>query len=310
MKILYAGTPDVAVPPLRHLTEQPDLDVVAVLTRTDAPKGRKKTLTPSPVADAATELGIPVIKANRVDDTITEQIRATGAEAAAVVAYGALLRRAALDAVPLGWVNLHFSLLPAWRGAAPVQRALMAGEMTAGATTFVLDEGMDTGPVLRTLTDPVRDDDVAGTVLTRLAHLGAPVLADSLRDLSAGVQTAPQTGEASLAPKLTGADGRIDWQAPADRISALVRAVTPEPGAWTELEGLRFKITGRVVERADQPGWSPGQVRLHDRAVLVGTGTHPVELTEVQPSGKKSMQAGDWGRGHLAQHGVGEVRFT
>ncbi|KAA9393395.1 methionyl-tRNA formyltransferase [Kocuria coralli] len=304
MKVLYAGTPDVAVAPLRHLAAAEDIDVVGVLTRTDAPVGRKKVLRPSPVAAAADELGLPVIKANRVDQETVERIRRTGAEAAAVVAYGALLKRDALDAVPLGWVNLHFSILPAWRGAAPVQRSLLAGEMTAGATTFVLEEGMDTGPVLRTFTEPVRDDDVAGTVLARLSDLGAPVLLDSLRDLVAGVQPRPQAGQASLASKLTGPDGRIDWGRPAPEIAARVRAVTPEPGAWTEMDGARFKITDRVAEHPGVTDLAPGAVTLRDKRVLVGTSTHAVELLQVQPAGKKTMAAGDWARGRLGADGT------
>lgn len=315
----------MAVGPLQYLAAEPDIDVVAVLTRTDAAVGRKKVLTPSPVAQAAADLGIPAIKANRVDPGVLAQISASSADVGAVVAYGALLKPEALEALPLGWVNLHFSALPAWRGAAPVQQSLLAGETTAAATTFVLDAGMDTGPILRTLTDPVRHDDVAGTVLERLGVMGAPVLADSLRDLAAGVQPSPQRGDSSLAPKLTGMDGRIDWGQPAERIVARVRAVTPEPGAWTELDGTRFKLTGRVVPLggADSTGdgtselrVGPGLVRLQGKRVLVGTGTLPVELTTVQPAGKKSMAAADWARGRLtaAQSGpatdTAEVRFA
>lgn len=299
MKVLYAGTPAVAVAPLHHLSGCSEIEVVAVLTRQDAPVGRKKVLTPSPVAAAAQELGYPVIKANRVDAATVDRIRETKAEIGAVVAYGALLKQEALNALPLGWVNLHFSLLPAWRGAAPVQHALLAGEMTAGATTFVLDEGMDTGPVLRTFTDPVHDDDVAGTVLTRLSELGAPVLADSLRDLTQGVAPRPQMGEASLAPKLSADDGRVRWGEPAEAVAARIRAVTPEPGAWTELDGARFKITDRVVPHAEAAPLAPGRVAVVNKRVLVGTGTHPVEVTHVQPAGKKPMVARDWARGRL-----------
>lgn len=314
MKVLFAGTPQVAVEPLKHLAAQEDLDVVAVLTRPDAPVGRKKTLTPSPVAQAAAELGLTVIKADRVDAAVIDQIQVTGAQVGAVVAYGALLKPAALEALPMGWVNLHFSALPAWRGAAPVQQSLLAGENTAAATTFVLDEGMDTGPVLRRFTDPVRADDVAGTVLNRLSELGAPVLAESLRDLANGVTPTPQTSHGTKAPKLTGADGRIDWNQPAERIAARVRAVTPEPGAWTELDGARFKITGHVVQRHEpdlhEAAPEPGQVMIHHGSVLVGTGTHPVELTQVQPAGKKSMAASDWARGRMAGADTAEVKFA
>ncbi|MDO4254777.1 MAG: methionyl-tRNA formyltransferase [Kocuria sp.] len=313
MKVLYAGTPHVAATPLQYLAAQPDIDVVAVVTRTDAPVGRKKVLTPSPVAQTAVQLGIPVIKADRVDTGIIAQIQATGADIAAVVAYGALLKRDALEAIPRGWVNLHFSALPAWRGAAPVQHSLLAGETVAAATTFVLDEGMDTGPVLRGFTDPVRPDDTAGTVLNRLSELGGSVLADSLRDLASGVTPTPQTGVPSKAPKLTAADGRLDWQQPASALIARVRAVTPEPGAWTEFDGARFKITGHLQEHtedgAQEESLSPGEVVVIHRNVLVGTGSVPVELTSVQPSGRRSMTAVDWARGRLTGTQPGEVIF-
>lgn len=314
MKVLFAGTPQVAVAPLKHLAHQEDIEIVGVLTRPDAPLGRKRTLTPSPVAQAARELGLRVITANRVDADVIDEIQETDAQVGAVVAYGALLKPAALQALPLGWVNLHFSALPAWRGAAPVQRSLLAGETTAAATTFVLDEGMDTGPILRSFTEPVRADDVAGTVLERLSHLGAPVLADSLRDLVAGVTPTAQTGQATNAPKLSGADGRLDWGQPAEDIAARVRAVTPEPGAWTDLDGARFKITGHVVEDIGElrpkDSVQPGQVQVKDGVVLVGTGTQPVALTRVQPSGKKSMAATDWARGRLAGADTSEVKFS
>ncbi|MFW6188742.1 MAG: methionyl-tRNA formyltransferase [Actinomycetota bacterium] len=297
MKILYAGTPSVAVPALAHLAERPGVDVAAVLTRTDAPVGRKKVLTASPVAEEAARRGIPVLKANRVDAELTERIRALGADVAAVVAYGALVPQAALDAVPHGWINLHFSLLPQWRGAAPVQRALMAGDTVVGASTFLLEAGLDTGPVVGTLTDEVRPDDTAGTVLDRLSRTAAPLLADSLRAVVDGTaRPVAQEGEVSLAPKLTGEDGRVRWADPAVAVSHRVRGVTPEPGAWTVLAGRRFKL-GPVVARPDQRGLAPGRCALRDGTVLVGTGSHAVELTQVQPAGKRPMDAAAWARG-------------
>ena len=297
MKILYAGTPDVAVPSLVHLAERPDVEVLAVLTRTDAPVGRKRVLTPSPVAEEAARRGIPVLKANRVDIGLTEQIRGLGADVAAVVAYGALIPRAALDAVPHGWINLHFSLLPQWRGAAPVQRALMAGDTVVGASTFLLEAGLDTGPVIGTMTDEVRPDDTAGTVLDRLSRTAAPLLGDSLRAVVDGAaRPAPQEGDVTLAPKLTAEDGRVGWTDPAVAVVHRVRGVTPEPGAWTELAGRRLKLD-RVVARPDQRDLAPGQCALRDGAVLVGTGSHAVQLTSVQPAGKKPMDAAAWARG-------------
>ncbi|MFI7482711.1 methionyl-tRNA formyltransferase [Kocuria sp. M1R5S2] len=304
MKILYAGTPSVAVPPLVHLAERPDVEIVAVLTRTDAPVGRRKVLTPSPVAVEAERRGLPVLKANRVDGPLTERIRDLGAEIAAVVAYGALVPQPALDALPHGWINLHFSLLPRWRGAAPVQRALMAGETLVGATTFLLEAGLDTGPVVGSMTDEVRPDDTAGTVLERLSRTAAPLLGDSLRAVVDGAaRPVPQEGEVTHAPKLSAQDGRVRWTDPAVAVAHRVRGVTPEPGAWTELAGRRFKLD-RVVPRPDQRDLAPGQCVLRGSAVLVGTGSYAVQLTEVQPSGKRPMDAAAWARGRGAEDEV------
>jgi methionyl-tRNA formyltransferase len=306
VKILYAGTPSVAVPPLVHLAERPDTEIVAVLTRPDAPVGRKKVRTPSPVAREAGDRGIPVLKADRVDAGTTERIRALDVDVAAVVAYGALVPPAALEAVPHGWINLHFSLLPQWRGAAPVQRALMAGDTVVGASTFVLEAGLDTGPVVGTLTDELRPEDTAGTVLERLSRAAAPLLADSLRAVVDGTaRPAPQQGDVSLAPKLTAEEARVRWTDPAVAVVHRVRGVTPEPGAWTELDGRRLKLD-RVVARPGEHGLAPGHCVLRGSEVLVGTGSSAVQLTRVQPAGKKPMDAAAWARGRAAQ---GEVVF-
>ncbi|MFW3385772.1 UNVERIFIED_CONTAM: methionyl-tRNA formyltransferase [Kocuria sp. CPCC 205274] len=304
MKILYAGTPSVAVPPLVHLAERPDVEIVAVLTRTDAPVGRKKVLTPSPVAEEAGRRGLPVLKANRVDAELTERIRGLGADVAAVVAYGALVPQAALDAVPHGWINLHFSLLPQWRGAAPVQRALMAGDTVVGASTFLLEAGLDTGPVLGTMTDEVRPDDTAGTVLERLSRTAAPLLADSLRAVVDGsARPAPQQGDVTHAPKLTAEDGRVRWSDPAVAVAHRVRGATPEPGAWTRLEERRLKLD-LVLPRPDVRDLAPGRCVLRGDAVLVGTGSYAVQLTRVQPAGKKTMEATAWARGRSTEDEV------
>jgi methionyl-tRNA formyltransferase len=304
VKILYAGTPSVAVPSLVHLAERPDVEIVAVLTRTDAPVGRKKVLTPSPVAEEAGRRGLPVLKANRVDAELTERIRGLGADVAAVVAYGALVPQAALDAVPHGWINLHFSLLPQWRGAAPVQRALMAGDTVVGASTFLLEAGLDTGPVLGTMTDEVRPDDTAGTVLERLSRTAAPLLADSLRAVVDGsARPAPQQGDATHAPKLTAEDGRVRWTDPAVAVAHRVRGATPEPGAWTLLDDRRLKLD-RVAPRPDVRDLAPGRCVLRGDAVLVGTGSYAVQLTRVQPAGKKTMEATAWARGRSTEDEV------
>jgi methionyl-tRNA formyltransferase len=303
VRVLFAGTPAVAVPSLDALV-QAGFDVVAVLTRPDAPIGRKRVLTPSPVAARAAELGIEVIHAAKVDADVTARIAATAPDAAAIVAYGGLIPRPALDIPRHGGINLHFSLLPAWRGAAPVQRAVIAGDDITGAVTFLLEEGLDTGPVFGTLTEAVRPDDTSGALLERLSHSGAVLLAQTLSAIEAGrAVPVPQSGAVSLAPKLGIDDGRINWHEPALAIGRRARGVTPEPGAWTTLDGQRVKLEP-VVLRGDTPALLPGQVLLAGKSVLVGTGSHPVELTRIQPSGKKMMAAADWARGQAALESV------
>jgi methionyl-tRNA formyltransferase len=296
MRVLFAGTPAVAVPSLDKLV-QAGFDVVAVLTRPDAPVGRKRVLTPSPVARRAAELGIDVIHAAKVDADVTARIAAINPDVAAIVAYGGLIPPAALDVPRHGWINLHFSLLPAWRGAAPVQRAVIAGDDVTGAVTFQLEAGLDTGPVFGTLTESVGPDDTAGLLLERLSHSGAVLLAQTLSAVDAGqAAPQPQQGDVSLAPKLTLDDGRIDWHQPALAIGRRARGVTPEPGAWTTLDGQRVKLEP-VRLRPDVTDLSPGALTLNGKSVLAGTGSHAVELTRIQPAGKKMMAAADWARG-------------
>lgn len=293
----------MAVPALDALVAA-GFDVVAVLTRPDAPLGRKRILTPSPVAARAAELGIEIIHATRVDAAVTARIAAAAPDVAAIVAYGGLIPRAALDIPRHGWINLHFSLLPAWRGAAPVQRAIIAGDDITGAVTFRLEEGLDTGPVFGTVTEAVRPTDTAGDLLERLSHSGAVLLSQTLSAVDAGRASAiPQQGEVSLAPKLGLDDGRLDWQQPALAIGRRARGVTPEPGAWTMWDGQRVKLEPLVL-RPGAPALRPGQLVLDGKAVLVGTGSHPVELTRVQPSGKKMMNAADWARGQATLESV------
>ncbi|MFK0002634.1 methionyl-tRNA formyltransferase [Paenarthrobacter sp. NPDC090522] len=305
MRVLFAGTPAVAVPSLNALVKA-GFDVVAVLTRPDAPLGRKRVLTPSPVAARAEELGIEVIRAAKVDAGVTARIAGIAPDVAAIVAYGGIVPRAALDVPTHGWVNLHFSLLPAWRGAAPVQRSIIAGDDVTGAATFRLEEGLDTGPVFGTLTETVRDDDTAGDLLNRLSDSGAVLLCQTLSAIDAG-QAAPQaqSGDTSLAPKLTLEDGRLDWQQPALALQRRSRGVTPEPGAWTILDGQRIKLEP-VSLRPDVKDLDPGMVRAEGKSVLVGTGSHAVELGRIQPAGKKMMPPADWARGLAA---AGKVVF-
>ncbi|MBB6405054.1 methionyl-tRNA formyltransferase [Arthrobacter sp. AZCC_0090] len=296
MRVLFAGTPAVAVPSVDALIEA-GFEIVAVLTRPDAPVGRKRILTPSPVAARAAELGIDIIHASKVDSATTERIASYEPDVAAIVAYGGLVPKAALEVPRHGWINLHFSLLPAWRGAAPVQRSVIAGDDITGAATFLLEEGLDTGPVFGTLTEVVRLDDTAGDLLERLSHSGAVLLSQTLSAVDAGkAAPQPQQGEVSLAPKLTLDDGRLDWTQPALAINRRSRGATPEPGAWTMLDGQRVKLDP-VGMRPDTRDLAPGRIRVDGKNVLVGTGSHAVQLGRIQPAGKKMMPSADWARG-------------
>ncbi len=314
MRVLFAGTPAVAVPSLDALLAA-GLDIVGVLTRPDAPIGRKRVLTPSPVAQRAQELGLPIIRAARIDQQAFAEIAALAPEVAAIVAYGALIPADALSIPPLGWINLHFSLLPAWRGAAPVQHSILHGDDVTGASTFALETGLDTGPVYGTLTELIRPSDTGSELLERLSHSGAVLLVQTLSALKAGRANAqPQRGEITLAPKLSIEDGRINWSEPALAIGRRIRAVTAEPGAWTMLADQRIKLGPVRLVAAAQPGpdavldanaaldfdpldLPPGRLAVGPKSVVVGTGSHPVELVQVQPAGKKTMQATDWARG-------------
>ncbi|RNE66542.1 methionyl-tRNA formyltransferase [Cryobacterium tepidiphilum] len=297
MKLVFAGTPQAAVPSLAALAGS-DHDVTLVLTREDAPLGRKRVLTPSPVAATADALGLPVLKTNRLGDEATDAV--TGADLGVIVAYGGLVREPLLSAPRLGWINLHFSLLPRWRGAAPVQRALIAGDDVTGAAVFQLVPELDAGPVFGRVTHPVGAADTSGDLLDVLSLRGADLLLQVVAELAAGtVRAVPQTGEVTLAPKLTLDDARIDWSAAADAIGNRIRGVTPEPGAFTTIGDARLKIA-EAAPAADAASQPPGHIRLVDGRVLVGTGTHPLELRRVQPAGKKPMPATDWWRGVAA----------
>ena len=297
MRLLFAGTPEVALPSLAALLASPH-EVVGVLTRPDAPAGRGRTLQPSPVKVAALEAGLPVLTPStlRTPEAVA-QIAELRADGAAVVAYGALLPPAVLELASHGWINLHFSLLPAWRGAAPVQHAVLHGDEVTGATTFRITEGLDEGPVLGTLTETVRPRDTSGDLLTRLSAAGAGLLTATLDGLEAGVLVpVPQPAEGvSHAPRLTVDDGRVRWEHPAIAVDRRVRACTPAPGAWTTLpDGARLKL-GPVRLRPDVT-LAPGEVRAERHEVLVGTATHAVELGDVAAAGKRPMAAADWAR--------------
>jgi methionyl-tRNA formyltransferase len=298
VRVVFAGTPAVAVPSLDALLASRH-EVVAVLTRPDAPAGRGRSVAASPVAERAQAAGIEVLRPSTPRDRgFLETLRALAPDCCPVVAYGALVPSEALEIPPHGWVNLHFSLLPAWRGAAPVQHAILHGDDVTGATTFRLEEGMDTGPVFGTMTEAVRPTDTSGDLLQRLATAGAALLVATLDAIEDGAVTAePQPDDGvSMAPKLSPAQARIDWTVPALRVDRQVRACTPAPGAWTELRGERLGLG--PVRLAEQASLGPGQVRVEKARVLVGTGDgRAVELGDVRPAGKRMMPAADWARG-------------
>ncbi|CAM5329141.1 Methionyl-tRNA formyltransferase OS=Streptomyces tendae OX=1932 GN=fmt PE=3 SV=1 [Streptomyces tendae] len=299
MKLVFAGTPEVAVPALDALIASGRHEVAAVVTRPDAPAGRGRRLVASPVAERAEEAGIEVLKpAKPRDPGFLDRLREIAPDCCPVVAYGALLPRVALDVPARGWVNLHFSLLPAWRGAAPVQHALMAGDEITGASTFLIEEGLDSGPVYGTVTETIRPTDTSGDLLTRLAFAGAGLLAATMDGIEDGsLKAVPQPDEGvTLAPKITVEDARVDWTAPALRVDRVVRGCTPAPGAWTTFRGERLKLV-QAVPLPDRTGLAPGQLAAGKNNVYVGTGSHAVELLWVQAQGKKPMRAADWARG-------------
>lgn len=312
LRVLFAGTPDVAVPTLRALAERHD--VVAVLTRPPARRRRRGEPEPSEVALAARELGLEVLEwpTLRTPDA-EDHLRVLRLDVAVVVAYGALVPPNLLDLPTHGWVNLHFSLLPAWRGAAPVQWAVRHGDELSGATVFRLTAGLDEGPVLGTMTETIRPRDTSGDLLGRLAVSGAPLVLsvlDALADGSA-VATDQAPDGVSLAPRIEVADARVPWADPALAVDRFVRSMTPAPGAWTELDGVRLKV-GPV-----RPSWLPrrtpaevpdglaaGELRAAKDAVWVGTGGGVVELGDVAPAGKAWMPAAAWARGARLEDGA------
>jgi methionyl-tRNA formyltransferase len=304
VRVVFAGTPEVALPSLQALLDSRH-EVVAVITRPDAPAGRGRRLVASPVAQLAAEHGIETLKPQKPrEPEFLERLAAIAPDCAPVVAYGALVPRAALDIPRLGWVNLHFSLLPAWRGAAPVQHAVMHGDEVTGATTFLLEEGMDTGPVLGLLTEAVGPTDTSGDLLGRLAVSGADLLVRTLDGLEDGVlvpEPQPQDG-VSLAPKVSVADAHVRWDAPAFAVDRLIRGCTPAPGAWTTFRDERLKLG--PVELTDVRDLAPGELRVERGDVVVGTGSDTaVRLLEVQPQGKRMMPVRDWANGARPESG-------
>ena len=298
MRIVFAGTPEPALPSLIRLIESARHDVVAVLTRPDAASGRRGKPAPSPVAQLALEHGIPVLRPERPNsDEFVSQLAELAPEACAVVAYGAMLRDGLLAVPDHGWINLHFSLLPAWRGAAPVQAAIAAGDTVSGATTFQIEPALDSGPVYGVVTETIRPTDTAGDLLGRLSSSGAALLATTLDGIADGSLTpVPQPSEGvTMAPKVTVDDARVRWDLPAHVVERRIRAFTPNPGAWTVVGELRIKLGPVTVDEADP--LAPGAIRVERNRVRVGTASQPVLLGSVQPPGKKPMDAAAWARG-------------
>jgi methionyl-tRNA formyltransferase len=306
LRLVFAGSPSAAVPSLTALAAS-EHEVVAVVTRDDTPQGRRRVLTATPVALEAERLGLPVVKTRRITDEVAERIGALGADLGVVVAFGALLKEPVLSAPRLGWVNLHFSLLPRWRGAAPVQRALMAGDERTGAVVFQLVPELDAGDLLGTLERPLDGTETAGALLDELATTGAALLGDVVDRLAAGTaEPLVQVGEVTLAPKLVLDDGALDLALPADDVVDRWRGTTPEPGAHLPLGDARLKVLElRAADVGDAAGdadaglapLAPGRIALRGRRLLVGTGTAQLELVRVQPPGKKPMAGADWSRG-------------
>jgi methionyl-tRNA formyltransferase len=298
LRLLFAGTPAPAVPSLEALLASGH-EVVAVLTRPDARSGRGRKVGRSPVAERADAAGLPVLQPRSPREPgFLDQLAELAVDCAPVVAYGALVPQAALDLPAHGWVNLHFSLLPAWRGAAPVQHAIMAGDEVTGASTFRLEAGLDTGPVFGTVTETIGARDTAGDLLGRLSVSGAGLLVATLDGIAAGTLVAePQPAEGiSLAPRIEPADAQVDWNLAARVVDRRVRGVTPAPGAWTTWRGDRLRL-GPVEPFGNGPALAPGEVSAGSGAVLVGTGRGAVRLGAVQPAGKRMLPAADWARG-------------
>ncbi|HET9139726.1 methionyl-tRNA formyltransferase [Actinophytocola sp.] len=298
MRVVFAGTPEPALPSLRAFLASDRHEVLAVVTRPDAPAGRGRHVLRSPVAALADEHGIEVLTPHKVSEpAFLDRLRELAPDCCPVVAYGALLPQAALDIPQHGWINLHFSLLPAWRGAAPVQAAVRAGDDITGASTFRIVKELDAGPVFGVLTEAVRPGDTSGDLLDRLAEAGAQLLLSTVDGVQDGtLEPVPQPEDgASYAHKVTVEDARVDFGAPAHAVDRLVRAMTPDPGAWAGFRDERIKLGPVAVTGGDPLG--PGELRVERKQVLVGTATKPVRLGEVQAQGKKRMPATDWARG-------------
>ncbi|MGD9621888.1 MAG: methionyl-tRNA formyltransferase [Mycolicibacterium sp.] len=300
MRLVFAGTPEPALPSLRRLLDSPRHEVIAVLTRPDAASGRRGRTAPSPVAQLALDNGIPVLRPARPNSAeFVVELAELAPDCCAVVAYGALLGDELLAVPDKGWVNLHFSLLPAWRGAAPVQASIAAGDSVTGATTFQIERSLDSGPVYGVVTEAIRATDTAGDLLARLSVSGAALLESTVDGIADALLTAvPQPADGvTVAPKITVEEARVRWELPAHMVERRIRAVTPAPGAWTMIGDLRYKLGPVSIPADAEELLAPGEIRVTRDGVRVGTGSLPVLLGHIQPPGKKAMTATDWARG-------------
>ena len=304
MRIAFAGTPSVAIPTLNSLLNS-EHEVVCVITQPPAPQGRSKTLVPSAVAEFAKSKNLSIFEPVSINTQESlDRLKSLNADIAVVVAYGQLLKPQTLEVFPHGWINAHFSLLPAWRGAAPVQAAIIHGDELTGVTTFQLESGMDTGPIFGQVTTEIKSDETAGQLLERLSNLGADLVLKTLEAISTGtsIPVTQSESEVSYAPKLLPKDGQINWAHPALAISRHIRGFTPNPGAWTVLDDNRIEVA--TVEICDHTELSPGALRIEKNDVYVGTGSTDVKLTDVKPAGKGWMQASAWARGLRNSNGA------
>lgn len=304
MRIIFAGTPETAISSLQALIES-NHEVIAVITRPDAPSGRGRVLTPSPIAVVASENAIPVLKLKNLRDPSShEELDRLNPDAIAVVAYGALVPAELLTKPRFGWINLHFSILPSWRGAAPVPYAIKFGDEITGATTFQIDEGLDTGPIFGVVTEEIRSSDTTGTLLERLSKSGARLLVETLSGIEAGQLRAlvQNPTDVSFAPKISSSEAEIDWRAPALAIDRAIRAYTPEPGAWTTFNDERIEVGPIAILETSLDG-RPGELIVTKHEVFVVTGSATIQLDTIRAAGKKAMPAADWARGVRAKSG-------